>query len=99
MRQRDGEYRLHGTARGNRGPARLDLVVRPKPNRYFPPVELRDDDFLSGYVVPALAATASGGSAPRGAAARSRDAPAYHDHNWGVWRDVTWEWGAARGNG
>ena len=24
-------------------------------------------------------------------------APAYHDHNWGVWRDVTWEWGAARG--
>ncbi len=23
--------------------------------------------------------------------------PAYHDHNWGVWRDVTWEWGAARG--
>ncbi len=27
-----------------------------------------------------------------------RDAAAYHDHNWGVWRDVTWEWGAARGS-
>jgi hypothetical protein len=26
-----------------------------------------------------------------------RDVPAYHDHNWGVWRDVTWDWGAARG--
>jgi hypothetical protein len=26
------------------------------------------------------------------------DVPAYHDHNWGVWRDVTWEWGAARGD-
>jgi hypothetical protein len=25
------------------------------------------------------------------------DASAYHDHNWGVWRAVTWEWGAARG--
>jgi hypothetical protein len=25
------------------------------------------------------------------------EVPAYHDHNWGVWRDVTWEWGAARG--
>ncbi|MFL5473822.1 MAG: hypothetical protein ACJ8AM_15830, partial [Gemmatimonadales bacterium] len=23
--------------------------------------------------------------------------PAYHDHNWGVWRDVTWEWGAGQG--
>jgi len=21
---------------------------------------------------------------------------AYHDHNWGVWKGVTWEWGAAR---
>jgi len=25
------------------------------------------------------------------------EVPAYHDHNWGVWRGVTWEWGAARG--
>jgi hypothetical protein len=24
------------------------------------------------------------------------DAQAYHDHNWGVWRGVTWDWGAAR---
>jgi hypothetical protein len=23
--------------------------------------------------------------------------PAYHDHNWGVWRDVRWEWGTGRG--
>jgi hypothetical protein len=29
---------------------------------------------------------------------RFRDVPAYHDHNWGVWRDVTWEWGAAQGS-
>ena len=25
----------------------------------------------------------------------AEDAPAYHDHNWGVWRDVTWDWGHA----
>ncbi|HET9002679.1 MAG TPA: hypothetical protein VFN39_01640, partial [Gemmatimonadaceae bacterium] len=23
-------------------------------------------------------------------------AQSYHDHNWGVWQGVTWEWGAAR---
>ena len=23
--------------------------------------------------------------------------PAYHDHNWGVWRNVTWEWGTGQG--
>jgi hypothetical protein len=22
------------------------------------------------------------------------DAQSYHDHNWGVWRGVTWDWGA-----
>jgi len=97
VRQRDGTYRLHVAARGARGRARLDLLVRPKPNRYFPPVELREDDFLSGYVVPALAATASGRACSAGRCVEVRDAPAYHDHNWGVWRDVTWEWGAAQG--
>jgi hypothetical protein len=24
------------------------------------------------------------------------DAQSYHDHNWGVWRGVTWDWGASR---
>jgi hypothetical protein len=97
VRQRHGEYRLHVVARGARGGAQLDLVVRPRPNRYFPPVELREDDFLSGYVVPALAATASGRACAAARCAEVRDAQAYHDHNWGVWRDVTWEWGAAQG--
>ena len=97
VRQRDGEYRLHVTARGDRGAVRLDLVVRPGVNRYFPPVELREDDFLSGYVVPALAATAAGRVCVQGGCTDVTDAPAYHDHNWGVWRGVTWEWGAAQG--
>jgi hypothetical protein len=97
VRQRDGEYRLRAVARGDRGRARLELVVRPKPNRYFPPVELREGDFLSGYVVPALAATASGRACVAAGCTEVREAVAYHDHNWGVWRGVTWEWGAAQG--
>jgi hypothetical protein len=76
---------------------RLDLELHPLPNRYFPPVELRDDEFVSGYVVPALAASASGTLCADGRCRTLTDVPAYHDHNWGVWRDVTWEWGAARG--
>ncbi len=60
VRQRNGEYRLRAVARGGGRSARLDLTVRPELNRYFPPVELRDDEFLSGYVVPALAASAGG---------------------------------------
>ncbi len=97
VRQRDGVYRLSARASGPRGPVHLELEIRPLPNRYFPPVELRDDELLSGYVVPALAASASGTLCVARRCERVVDVPAYHDHNWGVWRDVTWEWGAARG--
>jgi hypothetical protein len=99
VRQRDGVYHLHAVAAGAAGELRLNLDVRPLRNRYFPPVELREDDFLSGYVVPGLAASASGTACVAGRCRRLVDVLAYHDHNWGVWRDVTWEWGAARGSG
>lgn len=95
--QRNGKYTLHGRAKGNAGSVVIDVELTPAPNRYFPPVELRDDDFVSGYVVPALVASASGRVCVRSRCASLSGVPAYHDHNWGVWRDVTWEWGAARG--
>jgi hypothetical protein len=95
--QRDGVYHLAARAAGPAGEARLDLEIRPLAHRYFPPVELRDEEFLSGYVVPGLAATATGRACVAGRCSRVGHVPAYHDHNWGVWRDVTWEWGAARG--
>ncbi len=97
IRQRDGVYTLRALANGDAGEATVDLVVRPVPDRYFPAVELRDEALLSGYVVPALAASASGTICVAGKCRALHDVPAYHDHNWGVWRDVTWEWGAARG--
>jgi hypothetical protein len=97
VRQRDGVYHLRAEAVGTDGPVRLELTVRPRPNRYFPPVELREDRFLSGYAVPALAAEASGRICVGGDCTDVRYAQAYHDHNWGIWRAVTWEWGAATG--
>ncbi len=97
VRQRDGVYRVSARARGGPGEARVDLEIRPRPHRYFPAVELGAGDFLSGYVVPGLVADASGTLCVAGRCRRIEAAPAYHDHNWGVWRDVTWEWGAARG--
>lgn len=97
VRQRDGAYHLMASASGTAGRLRLDLEVVPEPNRYFPAVELRDEGFVSGYVVPGLGAIASGTICVGGHCDRVSSARAYHDHNWGVWRDVTWEWGAARG--
>ncbi len=97
VQQRDGTYRLRGSANGAAGAVRIEVELAPAPNRYFPPVELMDDEFLSGYVVPGLVATASGRICVAGRCRAFSNVPAYHDHNWGVWRGVTWEWGAARG--
>jgi hypothetical protein len=97
VRQRDGIYRLTARASGTSGRVHLELEIHPLPNRYFPPVELREEEFLSGYVVPALAGSASGTLCVAARCTRVQNVAAYHDHNWGVWRDVTWEWGAARG--
>jgi hypothetical protein len=93
----DGRYRVHAVAREDAGgvPLRLDLVVAPSAGAYFPGAALTSG-VVSGYVVPALRADATGKLCV-GASCRSYDGvQAYHDHNWGVWRGVTWEWGAAR---
>jgi len=98
VRQRDGRYQLTGSARGPGGrPLRFSLRVDPAANRWFPPVELRDGVLQSGYVVPAVRAEASGEICVAGQCRQGAAGPAYHDHNWGVWRGVTWEWGMGRG--
>jgi hypothetical protein len=98
VRQRDGVYHLVGRASGPAGPLRMEVELTPSPNRYFPPVELLDEAFLSGYVVPGLVATASGRVCVAMHCRAFHRVPAYHDHNWGVWRAVSWEWGAGRGS-
>ena len=97
VRQREGTYQLRVRAPAEGGPLLIDMNLIPFPNRYFPPVVLRDGELFSGYVVPALQATASGKICVASHCRHFDAAPGYHDHNWGVWRDVTWEWGAARG--
>lgn len=97
VQQRNGMYHLRARAPGGPRQVRIDLKVSPAPNRYFPPVELRDDALLSGYVVPALGGTATGKICVGNSCRSFADVPAYHDHNWGFWRDVTWEWGIGQG--
>ena len=95
----DGRYRVVASAPaadGRGGEARVDLVVSPTPGAYFPGVDLGGDAVVSGYVVPALRATASGTVCVAGRCERLDEVQGYHDHNWGIWRRVDWEWGASR---
>ena len=93
----DGRYAVRGAAReeGTGTPVTLDLVVAPAEGAYFPGATLTSG-MVSGYVVPALRAEASGTICVAARCERYDAAQAYHDHNWGVWRGVTWQWGAAR---
>jgi hypothetical protein len=90
VRLEGDDYRVVAAA----GDARVDLLVRPAPRRYFPPTDLGGEGLVSGYTVPALFARATGTvCTPR--CEPVSGAQAYHDHNWGTWRGVTWEWGSA----
>ncbi len=94
----DGNYQVSAEARADDGgdAVRVDLVVTPSPRAYFPGASLGSGDFVSGYSVPALRASASGSICVNGACENYMGAQSYHDHNWGVWRGVTWDWGASR---
>ena len=97
----DGRYEVHARARATGGGSEtvaVDLVVSPAPRAYFPGAAL-GGGIVSGYAVPALRADASGSICTGAACERFDAAQAYHDHNWGVWQGVTWEWGAARAGG
>jgi hypothetical protein len=76
-------------------PLSLDLIVAPSPGAYFPGATITSG-LVSGYVVPGLRADASGSLCIAGSCRKYDGVQAYHDHNWGVWRGVSWEWGAAR---
>ena len=93
----DGRYAVHAVAREEGGGTlTADLTVSPAPGAYFPGVSLGSDDFVSGYAVAAMRADATGSICLDGRCERYDAAQSYHDHNWGVWSGVTWEWGAAR---
>src|SRR6476620_8909815 len=94
----DGNYAVHAVAREENGgtPLTISLVVTPSPGAYFPGASLSTGSFVSGYTVPGLRASATGEICVGAQCEKFDSAQSYHDHNWGIWRDVTWDWGAAR---
>jgi len=95
----DGRYVISGQAVAEDGSGdllRLSLVVTPAPRAYFPGATLVAGASPSGYAVLGLRAAATGSVCIRARCEEFNAAQAYHDHNWGTWQGVTWDWGAAR---
>jgi hypothetical protein len=71
-----------------------EIVLEAAPNQSLPPSAIRGaGGWVSGYVVPALAGTMSGTVRLGGESLVFENAAGYHDHNWGFWEGVSWQWG------
>ena len=77
------------------------LTLDPAPGRSLPPAVLRGArGWLSGYVVPVLSGQLAGElKSADGDVVVFDGAEGYHDHNWGFWRGVRWQWGQVSGGG
>ena len=93
----DGSYRLAARIPSETGgsPLSLNLTVSARSRRYLPPVDISSEGMVSGYTVPLLDARATGLLCEGSLCQPIEGARTYHDHNWGTWSGVTWDWGQA----
>jgi hypothetical protein len=83
------------TAEGNRA-SRLtgNLTLDAVRGRSLPPAVMHGArGWLTGYVVPVLSGTIRGALDIDGQKLSLDNLSGYHDHNWGFWEGVRWQWG------
>jgi len=105
-----GKYRITlALARESRGQSLIpnpqsllkgEIVLEPTAGRSIPPAAIHGArGWVSGYVIPVLSGTFSGRMHVDGEEVRVDGAAGYHDHNWGFWEGVQWQWGQVAGGG
>jgi hypothetical protein len=83
-------YRIGLKLGGLTGDLSLDASIGGS----MPPAVIHGNGgWVSGYVVPALSGRMQGRLDTGRESFVLDDGVGYHDHNWGFWRDVTWQWG------
>jgi hypothetical protein len=94
VRLEDLVYRIRldlKDARGRR--ATGDLRLQASPGKLVPPLEMSGSrGWITGYVVPVMSGSLEGSVTVDGQTV-SMNGTGYHDHNWGFWEGVTWQWG------
>jgi hypothetical protein len=79
-------------AGGRRASGRV--TIDAVPGRLIPPIEIRGArGWRTGYVVPVMAGALAGSLDVAGARVSFDAGAGYHDHNWGFWQGVSWQWG------
>ena len=83
-------YRLELALPGATG----TLVLDAAPGQSLPPATIRGArGWLTGYTAPVLSGKVRGTLTVGRDRIELADAAGYHDHNWGFWRGVRWQWG------
>ena len=81
-------------------PVSGELTIDAVPGRSLPPFEIGGaGGWVSGYTVPVLSGALGGVLEISGQQISFEGGVGYHDHNWGFWEDVTWQWGQVAGDG
>jgi hypothetical protein len=88
-------YRVHLDLRDQSGlPLRGDLTIEASPGRLVPPLEITGAlGWRSGYVVPVMSGRLGGALDVGDQRVSFEGGTGYHDHNWGFWQGVSWQWG------
>lgn len=70
------------------------LVLDPAPGQSLPPATITGArGWITGYTAPVLAGRIDGDLTIGREQVALRGAIGYHDHNWGFWKGVRWQWG------
>ena len=88
-------YRIHLDLKDDAG-QRLtgDLTIEATPGRLVPPFEITGArGWRTGYVVPVTSGALSGRVIAGQQEIGFDGGTGYHDHNWGFWEGVSWQWG------
>ena len=77
--------------------ARGRISIEASPGRLVPPIEIGGaHGWRTGYVVPVMSGQLAGTLDVAGEQISFDGGAGYHDHNWGFWRGVSWQWGQAQ---
>jgi hypothetical protein len=91
-------YHVHLDLAGEGGRrVRGDLTFEATPGRLVPPLEITGArGWRSGYVVPVMSGPLDGHLDVGSERVSFAGGTGYHDHNWGFWQGVSWQWGQAQ---
>ncbi len=90
VRLEGSQYRIELALPGASG----TLVLDAAPGQSLPPATITGArGWVTGYTAPVLSGTVRGALTIGREQMAVRDAAGYHDHNWGFWKGVRWQWG------